>query len=171
MMRVAVMAVLLGASIHAQDVSLEYRVKAAYLFNFTKFVDWPAEALPQNAPLSICVAAPNPFGTTLVDTVRGESVEGRALATRTVSDANGCHVLFVPDGVLPSPLLRDARNKPVLTVGESPDFLRQGGVVRFVMEHGKVRFEINQDAATRAQLRISSRLLRLSRQGNPGVLR
>jgi hypothetical protein len=147
----------------AQDVSLEYRVKAAYLFNFTKFVEWPAEALPDRAPLTICVASPSPFEGALAETVRDELVGGRPLTTRVVTDPAGCHVLFVPAAASATPYLRAARGKPILTVGESADFLREGGVITFVMEDGKVRFNISPDAATRAQLRISSRLLRLAR--------
>lgn len=154
---------LAGLTAFAQDATLEYRVKAAYLFHFTKFVEWPAAALPENEALTLCVAAPNPFDGTLADIIEGERVAGRSLAARTVGDVNGCHVLFVPEGVAAEPLLRGARTRPVLTVGESPDFLRQGGIINFVLEDGKVRFEINQDAATQADLRISSRLLRLAR--------
>jgi hypothetical protein len=80
-----------------------------------------------------------------------------------VRDPSGCHVLFVPEGVSAAPLLNEARMKPILTVGESDTFLRHGGIVNFIMEDGKVRFEISQDAASRAHLRISSRLLRLAR--------
>ena len=145
------------------DVTLEYRVKAAYLFNFTKFIEWPASALRADAPLTICVAGANPFGPVLAETVKGETVRGRPLATRVVRDSAGCHVLFVPDGVAAASLLRNARSRPLLTVGESQGFIRQGGVINFVLEQGKVRFEIDQAAAERAGLRISSRLLRLAR--------
>ena len=169
MLSLALLAAVLGVAAPVQDVSLEYRVKAAYLFNFTKFIDWPAGALPEKAALTICVAEPSPFGTTLAETIRGEQVGGRALETRIVHGAAGCHVLFVPQGVSVEPLLRDARTHPVLTVGETDEFLRQGGVVKFVREDGRIRFEINQDAAQRAQLRISSRLLRLSRTPDGSV--
>lgn len=155
--------VLSAALAAAQEIPLEQRVKAAYLFNFTKFVEWPADAIAADSPLTICVAAPSPFGQTLDDTVRGELVNGHALATRVVRDPAGCHVLFVPGNVTSLPLLREARSKPILTVGESPDFLRDGGIVKFVMHEGKVKFEISPDAAARAHLRISSRLLRLAR--------
>lgn len=154
---------LLGAGAPAADVPLEYRVKAAYLFNFTKFVEWPEEALPPEGQITICVAGTDPFGGALIETVRGESVDGHALAARTVTDVAGCHVLFVPADVPAAPLLGETRTRPVLTVGESPGFLEQGGIVNFILHDGKVRFQISHDAATRAQLRISSRLLRLSR--------
>jgi hypothetical protein len=163
-MRVAaVLAFVLATAASAQDVPLEYRVKAAYLFNFTKFVEWPSGSMPAGTPLSLCVAGANPFGAALEETIRGELVEGRPLTTRVVRDPSGCHVLFVPQGVAAAGMLREARTKPILTVGESRDFLADGGVVNFLMEDGKVRFEISQDAASRAHLRISSRLLRLAR--------
>lgn len=148
----------------AQDAPLEYRVKAAYLFNFTKFVDWPAGAMSEGAPFTICLAGNNPFASALEDTIRGETVAGRSLQSRLAQNNEACQVLFVPHDVDPVPLLKRARTQPVLTVGESPDFLRHGGIINFIRDGGKVRFEISQEAATRAQLRISSRLLRLARE-------
>jgi hypothetical protein len=148
------------AAVHAQQPSLEYRVKAAYLYNFVKFVEWPAAA----GPLTICVVGRNPFGSVLQETVRGESIGDRPLAVRSVAqpDAN-CQVAFIPEGTAAAPALRAARGIPVLTVGETPSFLSQGGIINFVVEEGKVRFDINQEAAMRADLKISSRLLRLAR--------
>lgn len=155
----------------AQDVPLEYRVKAAYLFNFTKFVDWPSEAFASGSPFTICVAEVSPFGSALATTLAGETVVGRMLAFRVVgNDASSCHILFVPRGVSPTPYVRSIRTEPVLTVGESPNFLKQGGMINFVLEDGRVRFEINQEAAARSQLKISSRLLRLARvTGQAGI--
>jgi hypothetical protein len=154
--------VVAAATLRAQDASLEYRVKAAYLFNFVKFVEWPPAAA--SGPLVICVAGRNPFGDALTTTVRGESVNGRAIAVRVIPEPDpGCHVVFVPDGSTASTYLRTARGTPTLTVGESADFLMQGGVIAFVLEGGKVRFDINTEAAARAELKISSRLLRVAR--------
>ena len=148
--------------VRPQDTSLEYRVKAAYLYNFVKFVEWPASAAA--GPLTICVTGRNPFGPALADTVRGESVDGRPLAVRAVTEPDAqCQVLFVPRDTAAAAALQAARGMPVLTVGEAPGFLSQGGVINFVIEGGKVRFDINQDAAMRAELKISSRLLRLAR--------
>jgi hypothetical protein len=152
----------LPAPAHAQDVPLEYRVKAAYLFNFVKFVEWPAAAAA--GPLTICVAGRNVFGDVLADTVSGETLDGRPLAVRVILEPDpGCHILFVPRGAAVTAYLRSSRGLPMLTVGESPDFLAQGGLVNFVLEGGNVRFEIAVEAAERAGLRISSRLLRLAR--------
>ncbi len=149
----------------AQDVALEYRVKAAYLFNFTKFVEWPTAALESGNSFQICLAETNPFGPALAATLVGETAAGLPLAARVIEpeDAGACHVLFVPRTVAAMPFLRSIGTTPVLTVGETPDFLNQGGAIRFVVEGGRVRFEINQTAAERAQLKVSSRLLQLGR--------
>lgn len=156
---VLVSAAVSGAAAQSANVVLEYRVKAAYLFNFTRFVEWPEAA----TPLTICVAGRNPFGNVLADTLHDEQVNGREMQARVVRQIAGCDVLFVPRGVAHRQYLREARDRAVLTVGESPQFLRDGGIINFVIDEGKVRFEIDRDAATRARLTISSRLLRLAR--------
>ena len=150
------------AGVRAQEPSLEYRVKAAYLYNFVKFVEWPAASA--SGPLTICVVGGNPFGSVLEETVRGESVGDRPLAVRNVDEPDeSCRVVFVPAGTAVASALRATRGTPTLTVGETPRFLSQGGIINFVIEGGKVRFDINQEAAARADLKISSRLLRLAR--------
>jgi len=155
-----------AARTSAQDVGLEYRVKAAYLFNFTKFVEWPNGVVQNANAFRICTAGRNPFGPALASTLVGETAAGLPLTALVVAagDASSCHVLFVPRGVAAAPYLRAVSASPVLTVGESPDFLAQGGAINFVLEGGRVRFEISQAAAERAQIRISSRLLQLGRE-------
>jgi hypothetical protein len=163
-MRLIILALVLVASaaVRAQDVPLEYRVKAAYLFNFAKFVEWPAAAAA--GPISICVAGRNVFGDALAETVRGEAVNGRPFAVRVILEPEpGCHIIFVPQGAAVAAYLRAARTSPALTVGESADFIEQGGIVNFTLEGANVRFEIDPQAAERVGLRISSRLLRLAR--------
>jgi hypothetical protein len=148
------------------DRSLEYQVKAAYLYNFIKFVEWPARAT--TGPISICVAGRNPFGMVLTDTVRGEAVGGRTLTARVISEPDArCSVLFVPEDVVAAPFLRAVRDTPTLTVGETDDFLGQGGMINLVVEGGKVRFDVNTEAPDRVELRISSRMLRLARNVEP----
>jgi YfiR/HmsC-like len=147
----------------AKDISLEYQVKAAYLLNFAKFVEWPADS--RNGPITICVAGQNPFGGVLEETLRGEMVNDRPLALRLIQSADpACHIVFVPQGT-PTVLsyLRPLRDAATLTVGEAPDFINQGGIINFVLEDGKVRFQIDPKAAGRTDLRISSHLLRLAR--------
>jgi hypothetical protein len=148
-----------------QEAGLEYRVKAAYLFNFTKFVEWPDVTLQNATAFTICTAAINPFGAALSSTVSDETAAMLPLAARvvTAAEAASCHVLFVPRGVAAAPYLRAVASSPVLTVGESPQFLEQGGAINFVIQDGRVRFVINQAAAERARLRVSSRLLQLGR--------
>jgi hypothetical protein len=145
----------------AQDVSLEYRIKASFLYNFVKFVEWPATA--RSGPLTICVAGRNPFGSVLDDTIRGERVNGRSLTARVILEPDAsCHVVFVPQGAAVGAYLRAARGLPILTVGEEYRFLDQGGIIAFVVEANHVRFAINSEAAERTQLIVSSRLLQLA---------
>lgn len=144
----------------AQDVSLEYRVKAAYLYNFVKFVQWPEDS--RSGPLNICVAGRNPFGTVLADTIANEVVNGRPLTSRVILEPEpDCHVLFVPEGASGA-YLRAAHGVPTLTVGETEDFLQQGGIIGFVKDGRNVRFAISTEAADAAKLRVSSRLLQLA---------
>lgn len=156
---------LAAAPLRAQDVPLEYQVKAAFLYNFVKFVDWPVGT--QSGPLTICVAGRNPLGSVLEDTVRDETIGGRPITTRVILEPEaGCHVMFIPDGAATTAYLRAARTTPILTVGEKSSFLDAGGIINFFVDNGKVRFAINPQAAERAQLRISSRLLQLARIQN-----
>ena len=148
--------------LRAQDVSTEYRVKAAFLYNFVKFVEWPAGS--DSGPLEICVAGQNPFGDVLSEIVRGETINGRPIRARVILEpAPSCHMVFVPRGANTSAYLRAARGTPTLTVGETPAFITQGGFVRFYIDSGNVRFEIAREAAERTGLRISSRLLQLAK--------
>ena len=149
------------ATAAGQGVPQEYRIKAAYLYNFLKFVEWPQEATP--TPLTICVAGRNPFGTYLEDTVRGEQIQGRPVIARVILEPEAnCHVVFVPNGAATAAYLRAARGTATLTVGESAQFIMQGGIVNFVLEGNNVRFEIDPIAAELAKLRLSSRLLQLA---------
>jgi YfiR/HmsC-like len=162
------LAVLPSAMVWGQEVPLEYRVKAAFLFNFAKFVEWPPESI--TGPLQICVAGRNVFGDALVETVRGENINGRPLAVRVILEPEpGCHIIFVPRGAATTAYLRAARSSPSLTVGEVPEFLSMGGIINFTTDGPSVRFEIDAEAAERVGLRISSRLLRLGRSPNGGL--
>lgn len=148
------------------DESLEYRVKAAYLLNFTRYVEWPAAAAP-DSQLSICVLGADPFGRILDATVAGRTVQGRSLQVRRVqnaSEAAGCEVVFVSrETWRRSPAsLKVLRNTGTLTVGESEQFARGGGVIGFVILDETVRFVVNDEARDRAGLRISSRMLSLA---------
>jgi hypothetical protein len=146
----------------------EYQVKAAYLYNFAKFVDWPAAAFGSAAsPISICIFGADSFGGALDEVVRGKTAGGRILVVRTLSDlagAKGCHVLFISAATWKThrAALGRLAGSGVLTVGEAPGFTAAGGIVGFKLEGRRVRFEINVDAARQAQLQISSKLLNLA---------
>jgi len=150
---------------HAESTPFdEYQVKAAFLYNFTKFVEWPAGAL--GAKISICTLGDDQFGGYL-DLLNGKVVDGRPLVVRRNVDlesANSCHVLFVcPGGYRVSDVLQKTGNHPVLTVGETKSFTAAGGIISFVVRENRVQFEINADAARRAGLKISSQLMKLAR--------
>ena len=146
----------------------EYRVKAAFLFNFARFVEWPAWAFQgQNDPLAIGLLGPNRLGSLLEETVRGKTSGNRSLVVREVAnaqDASKCHILFITleDRRRVRSVLEELKGSSVLTVGEGEDFLANGGVVNFKIKDSRVRIEINPEAAERAQLRISSKLLSLA---------
>jgi uncharacterized protein DUF4154 len=151
-----------AAAGQAQEQTLEFQVQAAYLYNFVKFVEWPAGTL--GTVITICTTGNTPVTTALEQIVRDEVVNGHPLAVRTIEAPEAaCNVVFVPHDVAASEYVRSARTAPVLTVGESPDFIAQGGIINFVRDAGMMRFEIDQEAAKRARLQISSRLLRLAR--------
>jgi hypothetical protein len=160
-------AVLCSAPALAQALN-EYHVKAAFLYNFAKFVEWPAQSFKSSSdPIAICVLGENPFGDSLNDTVGAKAVGGRSFAIRHVtqaSHADTCQILFVASsqGKRSQFEIQDFKAPGVLTVGESPGFAAEGGIVNFKLEGGRVRLEINLVAAEHAQLRISSKLLNLA---------
>lgn len=159
-----------AAPLRAQAPALvqEYALKAAFLFNFVKFVEWPASAFAgERAPMTICVFGNDPFGRALDEVVQGERVGERGLAVRRPDgrdDLEACHVLFVSSSEKDrlAGVLAQVQGAPVLTVGDTDGFLRAGGVINFVLEGSKVRFLIDQEAAERSGLRISSKLMRLA---------
>jgi hypothetical protein len=150
----------------------EYQIKAAFLFNFARFVEWPAGAFQTpNEPISICVLGQDPFGTSLDEAVARHNAEGRALVIRHLAGIKpntGCHIIFIASSEVrhgPS-LLSKLAETGVLTVGDSDATGRvvpYGAVISFVLEDQKVRFEVDVDAADRQKLKISSRLLSLAK--------
>lgn len=159
---------LLAAAASPDQPVDEYQVKAAFLYNFAKFVQWPAEAFKTASdPIAICVLGQDPFGNSLEDTVAGKAIEGRSLTVRHISSSKqvaGCHVLFIgsAEDKRSSAVLADIRMPGILTIGESDASGADGVVINFRLEAGKVRFDINVDAAASEKLRISSRLLSLA---------
>lgn len=158
----------------AEATAPEYDVKAAFLYNFTKFVDWPPSAFHDDrSSLLLCVLGDDPFGGSL-QTIAKEEVAGRKLTvlrSRLMSDPSGCQILFISrseEERLPQ-ILAAVQGTPVLTVGDTEGFLEKGGIINFILEGSKVRFEINQESAERAGIKISSKLLRLATRVVPGA--
>jgi hypothetical protein len=146
---------------------LEYQVKAAFLLNFTKFVEWPPSAfLDSSAPISVCIVGSDPFGGALDQIVHGENVNSHKVVVQRVSAGpvpKSCNVVFLGNLEKHIPEILAGLDPGVLTVGDSPDFLREGGVIAFVIENRKVRFEVNQTAAEKAGIKLSSKLLSVAR--------
>jgi YfiR/HmsC-like len=145
----------------------EYQVKAAYLYNFGKFVQWPPRtAAAKNDPFRICVLGQNPFGM-MLDGLSGQTINGQSVSARQIpraQDAENCDVLFVgasEQGRVRA-ILEVIQKLPILTVSDMPHFVARGGMIEFVAQHSKVRFEVNRAAAERAGLSLSSELLKLA---------
>ena len=155
--------------IHAEaPVADEYPVKAAFLFNFAKFVEWPTDAFkgPED-PIAICVLGQNPFGGALEDVVRNKIVANRGFQVRDVANAqqaSKCQIVFVTASERKRfrSLMEDLKGHSILTVGEADDFTASGGVINFKLKDARVRIEIDAGAAERAKLHISSKLLSLA---------
>jgi hypothetical protein len=162
------LAVAVSLTATAASAPTEYQVKAAFLFNFVKFTEWPAAAFPDaSAPLVIGVLGNDPFGRTLDELVQGESINGRSMIIKRFpagSDPADCHVLFVTRSEKDrlSSLLKALKKKPCLTISDLDRFCQQGGTINLVLSaSGTVKPEISPDAARAAGVQISSRLLNL----------
>jgi hypothetical protein len=146
----------------------QYQVKAFFLYNFARYVQWPAQTFASATDsIAICILGRNPFGTGLEQAISGKIVEGRSLVVREISALPAqcsCNILFVagPERKRFQSGAAALRESGVLTVGETPGFAKEGGVINFKLEDGKVRFEINVDAAAQERLHISSKLLSLA---------
>jgi hypothetical protein len=143
-------------------------LKAAFLLNFAKFTVWPPEMLPPDSPLIACVLGGGRVAEALEDLTRGQQVQGREVIVRRI-DADGpirtCHLLYgtALEGPRAAAVVGKVASAPVLTVSDSADFASRGGIANFYVDAGRMRFAVNPEAATRAGLRLSSRLLNLAR--------
>lgn len=142
----------------------QYDVEAVYLFNFGKFVSWPQKNTPG---FVICVLGENPFGSALDRTISGESIAGKNVEDRQLAheaEVGGCSILYISrseEQHLPR-ILNATRNAPVLTVSDIPNFTQRGGMIQFVVDNGKVRFQVNRTPAERSGLALSSELLKVA---------
>lgn len=149
----------------AHGQGLEYRVKAAFLFNFAKFVEWPADSLPERVPLRVAILAPGGAFEVMADALAGKEVAGHTLAVLPFDpDAAPPHILFVhaEEEPLPAELPPALAAAHVLLVGESPGFAARYGIIGLVPRGDSLRFQINLAAARRAGLNLSGQLARLA---------
>jgi hypothetical protein len=150
------------------ELTDEYHIKAAYLYNFTKFIVWPLDAFRESdKTFQICVLGRDPFGAALDEVVAGKAIEGRPFEVRRLSDrqqTGACRILYAaaPERKRTTSTALAANQIGVLTVDEAGSGTSDKAVVNFTLEHGKVRFEINITAAEEGKLQISSRLLNLA---------
>lgn len=161
---------LLGGAAPAQAASSgptpEYQLKAVFLFNFAQFVEWPARAFPRrDTPLIIGVLGDDPFGSYLDELVHDEKIGARPLVARRFKrgeEIGECHILFVSASEISvlGKTLEAMKGRSILTVSDLDPFTKEGGLVRFVTENGKIRLRINVEAASACGLKISSKILR-----------
>jgi hypothetical protein len=156
------------SNVAAEDITAgEYQIKAAFLVNFLKFVEWPQGENSRNSAYYICVLGNNPFGPSLM-TIQNKIVRGQRVITKLCKephDTNNCHIVFISASEKKrlGNILEEIRDMNILTVGDMKGFARAGGIIQLFTEEDNVHFWVNIDAASRAKLKISSQLLRVSR--------
>lgn len=149
--------------------SSEYLIKAGFIYNFAKLVEWPANSFVQpDSPIVIGILGTDPFGTIIDRTVGDKKIGGHGFVVKRLKwgmDFRDCQILFVSSSeyARTDEIVRAVRGLPILTIGEMPGFASRGGIINLTLENDKVRFEVNVDAAKQANLNISSRLLALAR--------
>jgi len=158
-----------GSIVNAESpASPEYLIKAAFLYNFTKFVEWPQEAFKDDlSPINLCILGKDPFGEAL-NSIRDKRVRGRRLNIKhmnRIEEISECHILFVSASEKENlkPVLSSLKNSAILTVSEMEMFTQQGGIINFIVVENKIHFEINPNVARRCGLKISSQLLKLAK--------
>jgi len=147
----------------------ETQIKAGFLFNFTKFVEWPADAFADaGSPIVLGIVGEDPFGDLLTQAVAGKTVNGRTVLLRHFKEdqnLQACNILFIgaSEGGHVARILEKLRGSSVLTVGETDNFAQQGGIINFAIEENKVRLQINLEAASRARVKISAKVIAVAR--------
>jgi hypothetical protein len=167
---VAGLVLLFGVGTGRGATASESEVKAAFLYNFTKFVEWPGEAFSStNAPIRLAVLGDDEFGNQLRTLLSDKKAHGRSLEVRTISnpqEARNFQIVFVANAEnrrVPQ-VLENTRKAPVLTVGESDQFIELGGMINLFFEEAQLAFEVNPEPAQKVKLEISSKLLRLAKK-------
>jgi hypothetical protein len=158
---------IVSASVHANEQSIEYKIKAAYLYHFSKFTQWPDQiAFPEQDAFTLCIVGKDPFGS-IITPIENKTAHGLQIKlvyfSRVNSQLRQCNVVFIaktkPKKV--QSILKTLSGLNILTVGESTNFAVNGGIIGFIIDNGRVQFQINQSAAQTAQLRFDARLLKL----------
>ena len=166
--RLGMIGIHLATALMGGEPAEEYALKAAVLYNVTRFVEWPPEAFKSPSdPITICILGENPFGDALKQAVDGKTHDGRKFVVRQVPDvskAGTCQVLFISSSEQKRfrSILTEVPSRATLTVGDTGGFTNQGGVVNLSVEGQKIRLQVNLAAANHAHIRISSRLLGLA---------
>lgn len=148
------------------QLATEYRIKAAFLYNFTRFVNWPEQEKQDSDSFMVCILGPDPFGEHLAP-LESKSVNGRALSIRRIqgtTSLDNCQLVYISESLTSEmeTILSSIRQAPVLTVSDADNFTGQGGIIQFLLIDNKIRFDINIEAASDAGLNISSKLLSLA---------
>jgi hypothetical protein len=173
-LRFAVLAMLLALAVDVRaqspgSESSEHLIKAGYVYNFAKLVEWPAAVAPKGQPIVIGVLGNDDFAAVLGRAVEGKKVDDRAFVVRRLKSKDalkdcGCRMLFVAasESARTDEIVQFQNASSVLTIAEAPDFARRGGIITLTLEDSRIRFVVNVDAAAQASLTISSRLLTLA---------
>lgn len=160
--------------VYAKDANTEiafqeYQVKAAFVFNFSKFVEWPPKTFSsEDAPITIGILGEDPFGMELEELVPNQIVGARKFVIRRSRDLENletCHILFISrseKNIIPK-ILQSLKGKSILTISDIEQFATNGGIICFIKQSNRIRFQINLEAAKSADLKISSKLLSLAK--------
>jgi len=163
---------LCASAAQAQDVT-EPSLKAAFVYNFAKFIEWPSDALPAATSFTACVLGDGPVLDALERTVKGRLLSGRSVSVSRVTvdgPLRSCHLLYV-SGVTAaqaSAVVLVVKGAPVLTISDIDDFTPLGGIAHVFVENGRMRFELNLDRAKLSRLQLSSKLLTLASRVHDG---
>jgi hypothetical protein len=176
---IAIALALSSSGLHAQRTKPgEYDVKATYLFNFGRFATWPPAVTANENAFAVCVLGRDPFGPALDATLTGEKIGGQRTVARRITkpqEAGGCRILFVSDSEESqlASILQSIGNASILTVSDIREFVERGGMIQFVSQGNKIRFEVNLAATERANVMLSSELLKVAtvvhRSARPGA--
>ncbi len=168
-----VFAALIFSSWQSHAESPEYQLKAAFLYNFAKFIEWPADAFSsESSPINICITGQESFGSTL-DAVTRKTAQNRQIAVKRLpkdGDTKGCHITYFGELEVKKfhELLTASVDRPMLTIGDGSNFLDAGGIIELVSSDNRVQFEVNLDGLKRANIQLNPQLMKLAKSVRGG---